>query len=138
MYHLVYASSAAYLFSPSELTDLLTVSRRNNTSLGVTGLLLYKDGNFMQVLEGERETIESLYQKIEADRRHHGCLLLLKGETEKRQFADWAMAFRDLNSARVQDVEGYSTFLDSARADPAAPVDPTRVQRLLQTFRERM
>jgi hypothetical protein len=51
MLSLVYASSAKQLFSEEDLTALLQQSRDNNTRLGLSGLLLYKDGNFMQVLE---------------------------------------------------------------------------------------
>ena len=60
MFHLVYASSALQPFTKPELQALLEQARQKNAKLGVTGMLLYKDGNFMQVLEGEKETVRKL------------------------------------------------------------------------------
>jgi len=51
---LVYVSSATELFSDTQLENLLLRSRQNNSTLGITGMLLYKDGNFMQCLEGPK------------------------------------------------------------------------------------
>ena len=60
MFHLVYVSSAVRPFSKSELVELLNVTRDNNSRLGVTGMLLYRDGNFMQVLEGGEPVVRAL------------------------------------------------------------------------------
>ncbi len=63
MFSLTYVSSAVRPFAEDELADLLAVSRQNNARLGITGMLLYKDGNFMQVLEGEEAEVRTLYEK---------------------------------------------------------------------------
>jgi Sensors of blue-light using FAD len=63
-------------FSTEELTDLLRKSRDNNAALGITGMLLYKDGNFMQVLEGDEERVRALATKVSQDRRHRGFIQL--------------------------------------------------------------
>jgi len=60
LYSLVYVSSAVTFFSSAELVTLLEKSRANNTRLGISGLLLYKDGNTMQLLEGERDIVLAL------------------------------------------------------------------------------
>ena len=73
VYYLVYISSATWLMSDEELAALLMECRTNNERLQVTGMLLYKEGNFIQVLEGEQETVEQLYIKIRADVRHTGA-----------------------------------------------------------------
>jgi hypothetical protein len=63
MYQVFYSSAALVPFSDAELTDLLAVSRANNLRLGVTGMLLYHDGSFLQALEGEETIVERLYAK---------------------------------------------------------------------------
>ena len=62
--HLVYISSARRLFTTEELRDLLAVSRRNNAREDVTGMMLYRGGSFMQVLEGPQDAVLDLYQRI--------------------------------------------------------------------------
>ena len=66
MFHLVYFSSATKEFTKPELQKLLDEGRKKNSKLGVTGMLLYKDGNFMQVLEGEEKVVTKLISTIEA------------------------------------------------------------------------
>src|SRR5688572_12980573 len=70
MLSLLYVSTSIKLFSEEELLEMLKVSRDNNKALDITGLLLYKGGNFMQVLEGPDEVVNSLYEKIKIDPRH--------------------------------------------------------------------
>lgn len=69
MIYLVYVSSAVKLFSSAELQQLLRGARENNSSRDITGMLLYKDGNFMQVLEGEKEPVLALRDRISRDPR---------------------------------------------------------------------
>jgi hypothetical protein len=76
MFHIVYASSALQLFTKPELQTLLEKARQNNAKLNVTGMLLYKDGNFMQALEGDMEVVTKLAGTIERDLRHKGVLIL--------------------------------------------------------------
>lgn len=135
MFFLIYVSSAVKPFSHSDLVDLLDHSRKNNTELNITGMLLYKDGNFMQVLEGDKEAVEALHAKIEADPRHRGMFTLLQGTQVERQFPDWSMGFRDLNSAGVGDIPGYNEFLNSPLTGEEFSADPTRCQKLLLTFK---
>jgi len=72
MFSLIYVSSAVTEFSKSELVDLLESCHANNANLGVTGMLLYKDGNFMQALEGNEDVVRGLHAKIALDPRHRG------------------------------------------------------------------
>jgi len=138
LFYLVYVSSAVKLFSASELVELLTKSRARNSEAGVTGMLLYKDGNFMQVLEGEKEAVLSLHTKILNDPRHRGLITLLQGELEEREFSDWSMAFRDMSKADGLSMSGYSAFLNSSLTGMEFTLAPTRCRRLLMTFKENM
>ena len=138
IYSLVYVSSATALFSASELDEILVKSRENNARSNITGMLLYKDGNLMQVLEGEESVVRALYAKIAADRRHLGHMILWDGYEPTRQFSDWSMAFRDLNRTESSTTPGYSEFLNTPLTDSVFATNPTVCQRLLATFRKSM
>jgi hypothetical protein len=136
VYFLVYVSAAVTWFSESELRALLAGARFRNENSGITGMLLYKDGNFMQALEGPEATVRTLYKRIEGDRRHHGLLVLDSGVQQSRQFALWSMAFHDLSADRGEMPSGYSRFMDEPLNAPAFVQKPGRCHELLQMFRE--
>ena len=138
MISLIYVSSATEKFSHAELLTLLETSRRNNARLNVTGMLLYKDGNFMQVIEGEEGQIERLHAKISGDPRHNGLLTLLKRPIEQRQFSDWSMGFKDLSDPNLAGKAGYNEFLNTSLVSPEFASNPSYAQRLLLTFKNRM
>ncbi|MDB5120404.1 MAG: hypothetical protein JWN56_1622 [Sphingobacteriales bacterium] len=94
MYHIVYVSSATELFTKDELKALVDICNKNNKSLNISGMLLYNEGNFIQLIEGEEETVSKLLHKIEMDSRHRGILILSKGNVDERSFPDWSMGFK--------------------------------------------
>lgn len=112
MYSLIYVGTATRSMSESELAELLEQCRRNNARLGITGMLLYKDGDFMQVLEGEEQTVKELYARVWNDPRHRLITLIIEKPIEKRSFGDWTMGFRILHRADLQKDPGFSDFLD--------------------------
>lgn len=93
MRQLLYVSSTPRDIAPGVLNDILAASRANNPLLGVTGLLIYIDGGFLQILEGEERTVRELYMRICTDRRHWEVRMLLDREVEKRAFGGWSMGF---------------------------------------------
>jgi hypothetical protein len=111
MYHLVYVSSAVNLFTDADLAAVLDVSRRNNGACGITGMLLYVGGNFIQVLEGEKDDVNKTHRRIANDARHRGLITLLEGEIEKRDFSDWSMGFRKVDGKDAGTLPGYNDFL---------------------------
>lgn len=93
-----YTSSALTRHMPlDEVKSILRTSRINNTRQNITGLLLYRDGSFAQFLEGPTDAVDSLYDTIERDDRHHGVVRVLRQSITKRDFRQWSMAFRDLD-----------------------------------------
>ena len=136
VFFLVYVSAAATWFSPAELRSLLAHSRDNNMAAGVSGLLLYKDGNFMQVLEGEEATVRALVSRIAVDRRHQGVVVICSGQTKERQFADWRMAFIDLNQAADLLPAGYSDFLQTPLTEVEFSSPSARCLDLLAVFKQ--
>jgi len=138
MHSLTYVSSAVNLFTQEDLRALLAKSRLNNDRAGITGLLLYKDGNFMQVLEGDRAAVLATKAKIAADPRHRGVLVLLEEDSAQRHFGNWSMAFRDLETGGTQALPGYSDFLNTSLTDPRFKQDPNASRKLLRIFKESM
>ena len=133
LFSLVYVSSAVDLFSTADLVALLETSRR-----GVTGMLLYKAGNFMQALEGEESTVRAVHERIEHDPRHRGLITLLEQRSDARQFGGWSMGFRNLADPVLRDLPGFSEFLNVSLDGARFFGQPSRVQRLLRTFRQSM
>lgn len=102
MLSLVYVSSATRLFSDDDLKDLLRQSRDNNSRLDLTGMLLDKGGNFMQLLEGPDDALTALFAKIALDPRHRGVLELLRRPIEQREFSSWSMGFKSLDDPSLR------------------------------------
>ena len=135
---IVYVSSASRAFTKPELQALLEEIRQRNTELGVTGMLLYKDGNFMQVLEGEQEVLARLLTIIERDSRHRGFLVLLRASFEERLFPDWSMGFRDLRDQDAVKTPGYSDFMNTPLTEAEFSRNPSRCMKLMLLFKEKM
>ena len=93
MHKLLYVSSTRQDFPNDELQSILRQSRDNNHRRDVTGLLLYIDGGFLQVLEGDRTALHDLYALIAKDTRHRDAKVLLDEEAP-RNFGRWSMGFR--------------------------------------------
>lgn len=91
-----------------ELLDLLTIARNKNKKYSVTGMLLYCQGTFMQVLEGDESSVDLIYKAIELDTlRHKNIIKLASGTIEQRNFPDWSMGFASVNSETLQEIEGF-------------------------------
>ena len=89
----IYISAAAPGFSRADLNNLLAVSRRNNAAAGLTGLLIFHQGRFFQILEGARASVGACYARIERDTRHTGLVLVENGSAQARAFDRWKMGF---------------------------------------------
>jgi len=135
MITLIYGSSAAYPMPVPELVTILEQARQNNKKLNITGMLLYDDGNFLQVLEGEDEAVTSLYNKICQDPRHQSILLYVKKQIDKRHFNDWAMGFVDVRQLDIDNIPGYSRFLNDPEHTTKLE-DASYAYAFLNVFRE--
>jgi hypothetical protein len=132
MYQVFYSSAALTQFSDAELTALLAVARVNNGRLGVTGMLLYHDGSFLQALEGEENVVERLYAKIGSDKRHHRVVALLRRQVDARYFDQWQMGFASMKTVPT-NMPGYSDYL-KLRGNPVE--SGNMAARLLAAFRD--
>ncbi len=90
---LIYASVAEPDLDYEDLTSLLRRANDHNTARGITGILCYGNGEFLQALEGEREAVNKLYNSLVRDSRHHDCQVLRCEDIDARYFSDWSMMF---------------------------------------------
>ena len=111
---LMYASRAVDSVNQNELVTILRQSKGNNPGVGVTGVLCFAAGIFLQVLEGGRTQVSALYNKIARDPRHHDVVLLSFEEVDERSFAGWSMGRANLSRLNPALVMKYSetTTLD--------------------------
>ena len=109
MYQLIYTSEATLPFPDEMLKALLGQARRWNEQVGLTGVLLYNDAHFVQVLEGSAKALDDLFGKLLRDVRHHNVVLLARGPIAARRFGDWAMSFHAVEPAQLARVRGYAT-----------------------------
>jgi hypothetical protein len=112
---LLYASRTAVGFSTDELNTILKQSRTHNHERGVTGVLCYSEGVFMQVLEGSRDAVNALYKDIVNDPRHTDVVILKYTEINEREFAGWSMGQVTLSRLNPGLVLKYG---ESSRLDP--------------------
>lgn len=129
MIRLVYASHATVPFTDADLDALLETCRRHNVAHGVTGMLLYRDGDFLQALEGEEDAVRETFARITRDRRHAGTVVLDQSPIHEREFGSWAMGFR-----RLTPTESPTGFVDYFRT-PGGEWDGD-ASRMLAAFRE--
>ena len=110
MISLAYVSATSSTMSEDEIVALLVQSRANNARAGVTGALLYQRGRFVQILEGDEQTVLRLYRKISRDQRHGDIHELSRQRIPARQFPQWTMGFRPLTPAAMKKLEGFDAY----------------------------
>ena len=123
MKYLIYLSTAVYLMTDTKLLELLNIAREKNKKHNVTGVLLYSEGTFLQVLEGMPEDVDLIFKEIERDRRHKNIIKLIDEPLAKRNFPNWSMGFSTVDSNLNNDVLGYITSTDKimgSKADHSA------------------
>lgn len=92
-YQVIYSSVSSTPLEIDDLEDILESAQIANASEGITGALVYVDGHFLQVLEGEQKSVEDLMRRIVKDLRHEAVDVLHAGEVAEATFRDWQMAY---------------------------------------------
>lgn len=131
---IIYVSAAKRPQTDAELIGLLNVSRVRNKAADLSGLLLYDQGCFLQVLEGEPARLAAMFAKIARDERHHRISKLVDAPVDARSFAAWSMGFSNATPDLIHDVPGFSDFFRSL-ANPA-PAHASFALRLVDGFRQ--
>ncbi|WP_158828535.1 BLUF domain-containing protein [Mucilaginibacter lacusdianchii] len=120
IYNVIYISKVMNLMQEDDLIALLKQSRDWNNDHGITGILVYiegqlsthTEGRFMQSLEGSQFEVERIFEKIQRDQRHH-CLTVLKHSfIDNRNFGEWQMGFEYINLQKHQELTSFFTLDD--------------------------
>jgi hypothetical protein len=97
VHELIYRSRATAPFDRAEIGRILATARRVNAEHAVTGLLLYSDQSFLQVLEGDEADVRATFARIEDDPRHTDLAVLVDAPIERRAHPEWTMGFHHLD-----------------------------------------
>ena len=112
LFHLIYVSTAIVPMRERDLVQLLKQCRSRNEQHRLTGMLLYKNGHFMQVLEGEEANTEKVFSDIAKDSRHKGVDVLRAEYIQHRDFPDWTMGFSNIDELDPSTTNGFTQFLE--------------------------
>lgn len=135
MYYLIYISTAEKGVGEGEMHDILTASVKNNERNDLSGLLVYNDGAFIQMLEGKKEEVTSTFDKIKADKRHFEVKVLSQGASDKRYFPNWRMALEVTHEKTFRELEAFEN-LEEANDFLDGITDNQSGIRLLKYFYE--
>lgn len=132
--HLIYCSAASRPFSAGDLTELLAGARLHNQRHGITGMLLYADGSFFQVLEGAPADVDQLFDRISRDSRHDHVTLIIREPLALRAFGEWTMGHADITPEELDEIVGTNDFFAAGRS--FIDIGEGRAKKLLAAFRE--
>lgn len=135
MHHIIYLSSASELLDDEQLHSLFFQCRRNNAHLGITGLLLYRDGSFLQLIEGEKQDVITLFRKICRDSRHHGILKVIDESIPEREFSDWSMSFPRCSCHSLGNC--FNDLMDRPAAECPLADFPAKMSAFMRPFLKR-
>lgn len=135
LHQLIYVSTAVQPFGGDALRALLARARPRNQAAGLSGLLLYSEGLFLQLLEGDAAAVHKLYHgRIAPDPRHHRLHLLADGPATSRAFPDWHMGFLNTTPASAAALAGYLNPAAPGFLADHAPQMPSVLLNLLHQF----
>lgn len=126
----VYISAATEEMSSVALHGLLSCAREKNRANNITGILLYADGSFIQVLEGPPANIDALITKIQEDVRHNRVIILYRNKIDQRSFSEWSLGYRNAEG----DTAGVFTLTRDNIENGGAQSAGSEVLALLRQF----
>ena len=109
------------------------MSRRNNASTNVIGILLYHDSSFLQYIEGEIEDVNALFDRISADPKRVGVFVLDRADIDVRALPDWTMGYEVLPEAAKAELGGFDLSRKSLE-ESLDPELPRSVLSMMRTF----
>nr|GFB92037.1 hypothetical protein [Tanacetum cinerariifolium] len=107
MHYLIYLSQATRPLSAKALTSLVEQSRQANERQQLTGVLVYGNKRFIQLLEGEQAALEAAFARISQDPRHQHLYKVADYPLAARRFTEWPLAFQTLSPAQFAHLAGY-------------------------------
>lgn len=110
MIRVTYLSQASEPLSADGLLGLLNQCHRNNTAKGLTGMLLFGNGTFLQSIEGEAKVVDPLIERISKDPRHRDIKIVRRDEITERQYSDWSMGFERVTESTLAAIPSLRNF----------------------------
>ena len=132
-YQIIYVSAASEHFDESGLPELLKNARATNEKLGITGMLLFHQRSFIQVITGPERAVRALYAKVEQDPRHTSARVLFQGPVDQRSFDDWSMGFYQTGANSADELPGFNRVL--TQGFNGGEDEPDRARAVLEAFR---
>jgi len=111
LYEILYSSVAIQKFSADGIQSLLSQCFENNKENDITGCMIYKKREFIQVIEGEKKHVKALFEKIKHDKRHTKVQIIWEGETKQRSFNQWLMGFYNFDELNIAEIQGFADIL---------------------------
>jgi hypothetical protein len=115
-YQIIYSSEAATPMQTDDLQELLEHARRSNAAKGITGALIYADGTFLQILEGDRGLLQDLMARIRRDVRHESVVVLRESEVPTAIFGSWKMAYVSATPKQIAKWVGVNAANDTTES----------------------
>lgn len=103
MFELLYSSVSKAPLSSENCRKLVEQAENYNCENGITGILLYDGYLFMQLLEGDRDAVKSLFTRVEQDDRHTNVSIIAEGEISERTFSNWAMVYQRVEQGFIEE-----------------------------------
>lgn len=130
----VYFSQSAWPFNEADLSVILQRSRQCNLVAGISGALLYVQGSIIQVLEGEAEAVETLFNRIQLDTRHTNVRRVMNRPITQRLFPQWTMGYETVTSRQMKEIRGTVLLDEHHKALVTIKPDELIIQRLVKAF----
>lgn len=131
-YQIIYSSEAATPMQTDDLQELLDHARRSNATRGITGALVYAEGIFLQILEGDKVLLQDLMAKIRRDVRHESVSVLREGEVPTAIFGSWKMAYVSATPKQVAKWAGVSVANDTTESLSETAEEQNRTARFAE------
>jgi hypothetical protein len=131
---IIYFSQSTKFFEESSLPILLEQWRLDNAKVNITGILLYVQGSIMQVLEGESQAIETLFDRIQTDRRHTDVTRVMNRPIAQRLFPDWTMGYETVTRWQMEDIKATVVLDKDRSASVTIQPDEPLILRLIKVF----
>ena len=132
----MYVSKARRAMGDEDLQRIVETSRRHNVPARVSGMLLFGNKRFLQLLEGPGPAVERTYRRVLSDTRHCDAMLVYDGTGEPLRISEWPMAFA--RAEEVRHVPAVASLIELAEGDDAEPLAADAALRLFIDLRREL
>jgi hypothetical protein len=110
---ILYISESTKHFDISfDIDKILNKANNFNKNNNISGMLIYKGGLFIQLLEGEKSCLELLMSRIKEDSRHDKLRIIYEETTQERLFSNWTMAYKNSDIMKVDIQKKIDDFIN--------------------------